>query len=196
MVYQEKNIEHEWIKGIKNGNEFSFESLFNAYCQRLINFSRRYVQEKEIAENIVQDLFVNLWINRKKLDHTKSIKSYLFTAVKNNSYKYLRHLNVERSYSLLKSEEGVEHNPQSSIEVFEKNEEVKQVIEKLPDKCREIFVMSKFDNLKYSEIANILGISIKTVETQMGRALKKLRENLKHLILIFLFYLQGFFNDI
>ena len=196
MVYQEKNIEQEWVKGIKNGNEFSFESLFNAYCQRLINFSRRYVQEKEIAENIVQDLFVNLWINRKKLDYTKSIKSYLFTAVKNNSYKYLRHLNVERSYSLLKSEEGVEHNPQSSIEVFEKNEEVKQVIEKLPDKCREIFVMSKFDNLKYSEIANILGISIKTVETQMGRALKKLRENLKHLILILLFYLQGFFNDI
>ena len=196
MVYQEKNIEQEWVKGIKNGNEFSFESLFNVYCQRLINFSRRYVQEKEIAENIVQDLFVNLWINRKKLDYTKSIKSYLFTAVKNNSYKYLRHLNVERSYSLLKSEEGVEHNPQSSIEVFEKNEEVKQVIEKLPDKCREIFVMSKFDNLKYSEIANILGISIKTVETQMGRALKKLRENLKHLILIFLFYLQGFFNDI
>jgi RNA polymerase sigma-70 factor (ECF subfamily) len=192
MSDQEKNIENEWVRGIKNGNEISFESLFNAYCQKLINFSRRYVQEKDIAENIVQDVFVNLWINRSNLDYTKSIKSYLFTAAKNNSYKHLRHLNVERSYSISKSQDTVEQNPQVDIETNERSKLVNHEIEKLPDKCREIFVMSKFDKFKYSEIADILDISIKTVETQMGRALKKLKENLKHLIIILIYNLKGF----
>ena len=192
------NIEAEWIKKIIKGNEHSFESLFNVYCQRLINFSRRYVNDKDIAENIVQEVFVNIWINRENLDPTKNIKTYLFTAVKNNSYKYLRHLKVEHDYAQNFSKYKYEKNPEKNIEQKETSNKIKKEIDSLPEKCREIFVMSKFDNLKYSEIADILNISIKTVETQMGRALKKLRENLKHLILIIIFlsvyWIKTFFS--
>ena len=158
----------------------------------MINFSRRYVFDKEIAENIVQDVFVMVWTNKGSLDYTKSIKTYLFTAVKNNSFKYLRHLNVERAHSDITLDANVEIDPANKIEKSETADQIQREINNLPEKCREIFSMSKFDKLKYSEIADILDISIKTVETQMGRALKKLRENLKHLI-IFLISLLTLF---
>jgi len=189
---QQVNIESLWVKKIINGDEQSFESLFNTYCQKLINFSRRYVFDKEIAENIVQDVFVMVWTNKGSLDYSKSIKTYLFTAVKNNSFKYLRHLNVERAHSDITLDANEEIDPANKIEKSETADQIQREINNLPEKCREIFSMSKFDKLKYSEIADILDISIKTVETQMGRALKKLRENLKHLI-IFLISLLTLF---
>jgi len=192
LAEEQINIEAQWVKTIKRGNEQSFESLFNAYCHKLINFSRRYVLEREIAENIVQDVFVNLWTSREKLDPTKSIKTYLFTAVKNNSFKYLRHLKVERAHSERTLDANEEINPEQKTEQKETADKIHLEINKLPEKCREIFTMSKFDKLKYSEIAEILDISVKTVETQMGRALKKLRENLKHLILILVSILTWF----
>lgn len=193
MAKEQINIESEWIRAIRNGNEHSFKSLFNTYCQKLINFSRRYVLDKEIAENIVQDVFVKVWTNRDNLDHTKNIKTYLFTAVKNNSFKYLRHLNVERAYSEITFDTKEDFDPMKNIEKNETVNQIKIEINKLPEKCQEIFSMSKIDKLKYSEIADILNISVKTVETQMGRALKKLRENLKDLIVFFITLIALFF---
>ncbi len=184
MAVEKVNIESQWVKKILEGDAQSFESLFNAYCQKLINFSRRYVIDKQIAENIVQDVFVNVWTNRSNLDHSRSIKTYLFTAVKNNSFKYLRHLNVEREHKDIMFDVIESIDPAIKVEKNETADQVHQEINKLPEKCREIFSMSKIDKLKYSEIADILNISVKTVETQMGRALKKLRKNLKHLIIL------------
>jgi RNA polymerase sigma-70 factor (ECF subfamily) len=115
----------------------------------------------------------------------------LFTAVKNESLKQLRHLNVENQQrENVSGLSIVELNPDETIDQKELREELNKAINDLPDKCREIFAMSRFDQLKYSEIADILGISVKTVETQMGRALKKLREQLAHLILIILVILN------
>jgi RNA polymerase sigma-19 factor, ECF subfamily len=192
---QQINIESHWIKKIHDGDELSFESLFNAYCQKLINFSRRYVYDKQIAENIVQDIFVKIWINRKSLDHSKSIKTYLFTAVKNNSLKHLRHVNVEKRHILITIDSNEEINHAIKFEINEIAERLNQEINNLPPKCQEIFSMSKFDKLKYGEIAEILDISVKTVETQMGRALKKLRKNLRHLLMLVICLIAGIFND-
>ena len=184
MNVEKINIESRWVKKILEGDSQSFESLFNAYCQKLISFSRRYVVDKQIAENIVQDVFVNIWTNRSNLDYSRSIKTYLFTAVKNNSYKYLRHLNIEREHKAIMFDVIESIDPAIKVEKDETAGQVHQEISNLPEKCREIFSMSKIDKLKYSEIADILDISVKTVETQMGRALKKLRANLKHLIIL------------
>ena len=88
-------IEAGWAQYIKKGDAGSFEKLFNLYCQSLINFSRRYVWDKQIAENIVQDIFVRVWTNRSNLDPSTRITSYLFTSVKHETLKHLRHLDVD-----------------------------------------------------------------------------------------------------
>ncbi len=196
MDEQQINIESHWVKNILDGDELSFESLFNAYVQKLINFSRRYVYDKQIAENIVQDVFVKIWINRKNLDHSKSIKTYLFTAVKNNSLKHLRHINVEKRHSIITIDSNEEISPANILEKNEIAERLNQEINSLPEKCKEIFSMSKFDKLKYAEIAEILDISVKTVETQMGRALKKLRKNLRHFLMLIIWLIARILNGL
>lgn len=181
-------LKNELVEKIIAGNHTAFEILFKTYSQRLIYFSRRYVLDKQIAENIVQDVFLRIWQNKGNLDPAKNIQSYLFTAVKNESLKQLRHLSVEKQQQENVSRLSVvELNPDEAIDKNELRGELNKALNNLPLKCREIFTMSRFDQLKYSEIADILGISIKTVETQMGRALKKLREQLAHLISIILF---------
>lgn len=193
-ITEEKQNELEFglIEKIKSGDAGSFEILFRNYSQHLINFSRRYIRDKQIAENIVQDVFLKIWQNRHSLDSSQSIKSYLFTAVKNESFKHLRHLDVEtRSYDHVLSLTTVEKSPEEMFDEKEFIAKVNLALNDLPEKCREIFFMSRFDNLKYAEIAKILDISVKTVETQISRALKKMRENLSTLVLILLFILIG-----
>ena len=181
-------LKNKLVEKIIAGNHTAFEMLFKTYSQRLIYFSRRYVLDKQTAENIVQDVFLRIWQNKENLNPSKSIKSYLFTAVKNESLKQLRHLSVEKQQQENVSRLSVvELTPDEAIDKNELKGELNKAINDLPEKCREIFYMSRFDQLKYSEIADILGISIKTVETQMGRALKKLRGQLAHLISIILF---------
>ena len=180
---EQSQIESEWIHSIRSGDEKAFEMLFNFYCQRLINFTRRYVVDIQIAENIVQDVFVHLWHHRANLDSTRSIKSYLFIAVKNEALKEIRHRNVEsRSKQKLIDLIEPDINPEKELTTDEMKKKIHQAINELPNKCREIFKMNRFDGLKYTEIAEILNISEKTVETQMGRALKKLRERLRPLL--------------
>ena len=96
MAFFSSGEETNWINKIKRGDSDAFESLFNRYCQLLINFSRRIVYETETAENIVQDVFVKLWENRKNLKEYTSIKSYLFTITRNESLKYQIHQAVVR----------------------------------------------------------------------------------------------------
>jgi len=183
--------EAERVNKIRLGDSAAFEDLFNSYCQQLINFARRYVFDKQIAENIVQDVFVNVWQSRTNLDPSKMIKAYLFTAVKNESLKQLRRLDVEKKNYDRVLEFSSKFNPDKEIEGKELDYYVNQAVNELPEKCKEIFRMNRFENLKYAEIAEILDISIKTVETQMGRALKKLRERLKPLLTMILFMITS-----
>ncbi len=180
---EQSQIESEWIRDIKAGNQKAFEMLFNFYCQRLINFTRRYVFDIQIAENIVQDVFVHVWNHRMILDPSRLIKSYLFKAVKNEALKEIRHRDVEkRSQQKLIDLIEPDIDPERELTTNEMNKEIHQAINELPDKCKEIFKMNRFDGLKYAEISEILNISEKTVETQMGRALKKLRIRLQPLL--------------
>ena len=184
--------EVECVSKIRMGNPAAFEDLFNLYCQQLINFSRNYVKDKQIAENVVQDVFVSVWQNRTNLDPTKMIKAYLFTAVKNNSLKHLRHLNTENK----EIEDNLPYTydyerPDKKLDEKEMELKIHQAIDELPEKCMEIFKMNRFENLKYAEIASILDISVKTVETQMGRALKKLRERLKPFLIMIVFFITS-----
>lgn len=182
MAFFSSDEETNWINKIKRGDSDAFESLFNRYCQPLINFSRRIVYETETAENIVQDVFVKLWENRKNLKEYTSIKSYLFTITRNESLKYQIHQAVVReSEETVKDLHSSVETPDEQLIESELESYIHKAIDLLPQKRREIFMMNRFNELTYKEIAEVLNISLKTVETQMGRALKHLRENLSHL---------------
>jgi RNA polymerase sigma-70 factor (ECF subfamily) len=183
-----KNTKHEseWVEKIRYGNAEAFEYLFKTYCQQLINFACRFVKDTQIAENIVQDVFLKIWSIKRELNPSLNIKSYLYTAVKNGALKQLRNKAVERrAADRLQSLSHETHTPEDEWNEKEVNTAILQAIADLPKKCGLIFSMNRYDGLTYKEIAEIQNISIKTVETQMSRALKYLRKRLIHFFSVF-----------
>lgn len=162
---------------IRQGDADAFSRLFDQYYALLCYFAARYLKDTDQARSLVQQLFVDLWMKREKIKITASVKSYLFHSVKNRCIDYLRKekTTAELTSSITDLNETPFHD---LVEEAELNELVINSINKLPEKCREIFILCKYEGLKYAEIASKLNISIKTVEMQMGIALKKLRNYL------------------
>lgn len=161
----------------------NFEQLFRDFFPPLMAFARKILGDEEDAREIVHQVFINLWEKRNELDLSSSLKSYLFTSVHHRS------LNVIRDRKKFSSEEvpevAGEWDVSAQIEAMELEGKIREAIDTLPEKCREIFELSRFEGLKYGEIAGQLGISVKTVENQMSKALKILREQLgKYLTLL------------
>lgn len=167
-----------WEK-IRLGNTTSFSSLFKKYYEPLYRFAGRFIKDAQTAENIVQNAFVDLWTNREHRHIKSSLKSYFYTMVKNHA---LNHLKQEKNLVSINERAEFQENPESSPEEDVLRREwhtaVHQAIDNLPEQCRLIYLMKRYDNLKYNEIAEILNISINTVKTQMKRALKSLLKQL------------------
>jgi RNA polymerase sigma-70 factor (ECF subfamily) len=138
------------------------------------------LRERASAEEIAQDVMLELWRRRESLDVTESVRGYLLQATRNRSLNALRHRAIERRSEPLLAD-GVTHLPPTDAAVRERDLEraIQTAIADLPDRCRQIFELSRVEGLKYSEIASRLGISVKTVEVQMGKALRILRQRLK-----------------
>ncbi len=173
----------------------SFRELFDKYFESLCRYLAYYSANNMIVEEVVQDVFVKLWEERESL-RIESIKSYLFTAAHNRMLNHIR--DEKRYHTLLELWTINEKQKGLSGECFdieEFSERVQRAIDTLPEKCRRIFDLSKKENLTYKQIAERLDISVKTVETQMGIALRKIREYLwafyprNSSILIFIRYL-------
>lgn len=179
---------------IKQSDKKSFETLFKAYYAPLCQFSRKYVKDKDDCEEIVQGFFLKLWDKRVELDINQSVKNYLFSSIRNRCLNHIKHEKIKLEYQseILKNPDGHIDTTNFIMEV-DLIDKIDQSIAALPARRREIFVLSREHGLKYREIADQLGISIKTVETQMGQALKELRENLKDYkrLLISFFWIQN-----
>ncbi|MDR1224318.1 MAG: RNA polymerase sigma-70 factor [Tannerella sp.] len=161
-----------------------FESLFQQMQPRLFAFCCKYVEDKEQARDFVQDCFISLWENYGSV--ASSFESYLFTSVRNRCLSYIRSRKVHAEYEeavLLRIREIEIHpempEPLTDLYLKELNEIIAHSVEKLPEKCREIFRMSRYRGLKNQEIADRLHISVRTVEAQIYNALKILKEDLK-----------------
>jgi RNA polymerase sigma-70 factor, ECF subfamily len=165
---------------IKQSDKKSFEILFRTYYAPLCQFSRKYVKDKDDCEEIVQGFFMKLWDKRVELDINASVKNYLFSSIRNRCLNYIKHEKIKMEYQsdMMKNPDGQIDTTNFIMEV-DLIDRIDQSIAALPARRREIFVLSREHGLKYREIADQLGISIKTVETQMGQALKELREKLK-----------------
>lgn len=159
----------------------SFEVLFRQHYSRLCELVNGYVRSRDVAEEIVQDLFLTLWAKQRSAGSTELTAAYLFVAARNRALKHLRHGRVvarvheqEASEQSERAAGGTDHE----LRYREAAAAVEAAIAELPDRCREIFVLSRRQHMSYAEIATALGISVKTVEVQMWRALRKLRDAL------------------
>ena len=168
------------LNRLRQSDETAFETIFTTYYASLCLFASQFLGSDAKAEEIVQDLFVNLWSKRSKLQVDRSLKSYLFHAVKNNCLNWIQHKKVREKHVQSVKENFVQRLDESDyfLEVG-LSEKIAESIESLPEKRRQIFKLSREQGLKYQEIADQLGLSVKTVETQMGLALKQLREKLR-----------------
>lgn len=173
-----KNESHT-IKGLRTGSESSYEELFEAYYRPLAIFAMKYVGDLEIAKEIVQDFFVHLYENRRALVITTSLKSYLYRSIRNRCLNHLKHSELVRQHmSVLGQAYSSEEDPETRILETELENRIFQIVEGLPPRCREIFILSRVKGIKNKEIAAKLDISIRTVETQISLALKELRATL------------------
>lgn len=187
MAAIDSNTEKEIFSLLQKGNTYAYELIFRRYYVSLCGFATRFVQQPESSEEIVQDIFLKLWEKKGTLSIEISLKSYLFRAVYNGCNNYLAHTQVKNRYisfareSILRNE-YLSDPVMDSLAYKELNEKITESIEKLPPECKKIFKMSRFDGMKYAEIAENLQISIKTVETQISRALLRLRMELNEFL--------------
>ncbi|MFN8570586.1 MAG: RNA polymerase sigma-70 factor [Gemmatimonadaceae bacterium] len=169
------------VQRIREGDERALEIVFRAHYAGLAAFVQRYVQAPDVAEELVQDIFLKLWSRRQQLTDIESLRTYLFRAVRNQALNWLRRRKLERRWE---EEHSDEAEPVTTIAADDDASEqeitqaVRYAVDRLPPRCREIFLLSRDGGLTYNEIAKALDISVKTVETQMGRALKALRISL------------------
>ncbi len=165
----------------KKLDEVSFEYLFRSYFSPLCLFSMKYLKDIDTAKEIVHDVFINVWVKRNELDMNKSLKSYLFTSVYNRSLNYIRDRKKFKDVEELRPElhEQSSFDASAELEGEELQHQIQKAVDSLPERTKNIFEMSRFEGLKYKEIAEKLEISQKTVEAQMSTALKILRDKLK-----------------
>lgn len=179
----------ELISRVQLGDRDAFAELYKKNFSSLCDFTHRYVRIPAICEELVQDLFLDIWRQRENWNPKGSVRSYLFKAARNRALDFLKHLEVERRYfreSKIERELS-EIEPFDSYELYGSGESavdprvlraIHNAIEQLPEKRKAVFLLSKDDGLTYREIADVLDISVKTVETQMVRAFKTLRTHL------------------
>jgi len=177
------------------GGEQEFERLFKEHFKSLYSYAFTILKNEAIAEETVQNVFYKVWEKKVPATIQTSLKAYLYKAVYHESLNYLKHRKIKARYQLHVMHQHKSHTDSDSrkIVVKELEEKLRDALNALPRQCRTIFQMSRFDGFKYQEIANELGISVKTVENQMGKALKQLRikliEYLPSIILaLFLIY--------
>ena len=178
------------------GDITAFEMLFRTYYQPLCNYAYTFLQDREDAEEIVQSTFLLVWEKRDTLAIRTSVRPYLYAMVRNACLNVIKHEKIKQKYVgeevalASRSHDSVTH----TIATHELEYRIKMAMEALPEQCRMVFKLSRFEELKYSEIADQLEISIKTVENHMGKALRMMREQLRDYLPLILVLLNGFLN--
>lgn len=185
---QASRAESDQQERLRRGDQTAFKELFDAHYDALCRFACQYVHSLEVAEDLVQDVFSDLWVRRASWQPQRSSKAYLYGAIRNQTLNHQRRERVRSRGESNPRVRGVpaldnvpsDENPEQTLRGQELAGAAQQAIMELPRQRRFIFVLSREHELTYAEIALVLGVSVKTVETQMGRALKHLRERLAY----------------
>ncbi len=182
------------INILKNDDRQGFNEIFDSYYPRMYAYALRYVSNKNDAEDIVISTLAHIWETRAKINITSSVASYFFRCVHNRCIDHLKRINKEQKNRVFINREefensyDLEYNVEDVLLNKELGEHLKNNISELPEQCRKVFVLSKLEGLSQKKIAKELNITVNTVETQMSRALKKLRNGLSKYIRLFLLF--------
>ncbi len=170
--------EQKLIKGLRDGDEEIYQSVFNLHFENLCKYAFTIVRDADDAKDVVQALFMKMWEKKDELVIASTLKSYLYKAVHNLCLNKLEHREVRLKFQ---TRDGSKTGDVQHPEVFPDELEVriKTIIQNLPPQCRTIFMMSRYEEMKYAEIAAALGISVNTIENQVSKALRILRDNLR-----------------
>ncbi len=183
----DKISDQKLVKLIAKDNELAFTQLFDKYWKSLSNAAYKVLKDRDAAHDIVQDIFINLWAKRKSVD-IEHVSSYLHTAVK---YRVINCIHKNEVPMLsLDFVDGFKNlnSTEELMDLMELDEVLKKSVEELPEQCRKIFRMSRFDYMSNKEIAQQLHLSVRTVENHIANALRLLRPKVKHLIFAILFF--------
>ena len=182
--------EEQLILGLTKGDESAYQELFRQFYEPLCFFANKYLGDIDAAEDLVQELMSYLYENRDRIVVSTSLKSFLYRSVTNRSLNQIKHENVKRENHKDILHRSDEVNYEDLMETSELQSRINQLISELPPQCERVFRMSRFEHLSNQEIAEQLGISKRTVETQISKALNILRNSLK--IIIIQFFFQNF----
>lgn len=174
-------LEQQVLNTLKEGNESAFEMVFRTYYRPLCQYAYSFLNDRDEAEEVVQSAFINVWDKREQVEIQTSLKAYLYRIVRNSCLNVIKHEKVKQQHAAHQLAHGQSSHENASQAVIhsELEEKIAEAMKALPEQCRLVFQLSRFEELKYSEIAEQLNISVKTVENQIGKALKIMREQLK-----------------
>lgn len=174
--------DHKYISHIASGNQKIFKNLMEQFADELFFFAKGFIRNSEVAEEIVSDVFVKIWKNRTELNKIKNLKSYLFICVKNGCLSHLRKTKNEKVISIDEFNDfqfmPVE-GPETEIINKEMLNQIFEAIDQLPPKCKAAFTLAKINGLRHKEIAEVMGVSEKTVNNHIVSAIKKITNSLK-----------------
>jgi RNA polymerase sigma-70 factor (family 1) len=184
---------------IKDSDKKSFELLFREYYERLCHYANAMLHDMPNAEDEVQLMFTKLWDKRHSLYIETTVKSYLYQSVKNGCLNRIKQLQVhhhhQAQYTSQYKDKTSSSNAQNTTMTNEVNDLLYKAIEEMPSQCKVIFEMSRMEGLKHQEIADKLGLNIKTIENQIGRALKIVKVHLRDYLTLFFFFLLLLINQ-
>lgn len=182
-----KGIEEKvLIDRLFDGDQTAFELIFRFYYPGLLIFVKQIIVDEAEAEEIVQDFFVQLWINRKNIKKATSLKNYFFVSVRNRAFNFLKKEEIKKR-TLKELQYFVDTDPFFQPDIFVESElqkKIKEALDKIPARSREIFLLSRSKGIPNQEIATQLGLSKRTVETQISNALKILKQELKEYVFL------------
>lgn len=171
--------DRELLSRLRGGEAEAFEAIFRRWYAPLVRLAEGTLHERAVAEEIVQDVMLELWKRRAHLEIQSTVQAYLYQATRNRALNHIRHRQVrQRSLLHLVREEGAGPAAPSRAVAAEMREAALAALASLPPRCREVFELSRVHGLRYTEIADVLGVSVKAVEAQMTRALREFRERL------------------
>lgn len=170
--------DHDSFERLRQGDERGFDDIFRAHYTGLVGFAESILKDRAEAEDTAQEVMLELWRRRSNIVLETSLRAYLFQSARNRALNRIRHQRVVDRVDPEVARPSPSPRPDRELAEREMALLVKQALEDLPDRCREVFRLSREQGLRYAEIAVALGISIKTVEAQMGKALRLLRERL------------------
>lgn len=194
MIYSDKSL-HKIVKDLRNGDKQALDEIYKFFYPKLYVFAKSFLKVEDDVNDILQDVFVKLWLNREKIGKVETFNSYLFTIAKNAIVSYFREKSKDQKFEARVKEilVSAENEYNDELEYKDLKQNLESIIDQLPDKRKQIFKLSREEGLSNKEIAEKLDISVKTVEDHMRHALQFIRKHLKTIEIFTLLYVSLFF---